>query len=233
MKKIIFYLGFIFLLSCNYRPLTDAETLYLSGDFEEAKQKCEEILTKTPDDINSLELLSLIEQENGNHTKAGELLDKAIKLNPTNQANYLLRGISYFQSGDYENAENYLKESLKHDRSDFRTFYNLGQVMVQRSKFRESVFYYTKAIDLNPTEGILYQSRAISYEDIGEFDKAIEDYTKAIDLQPENCQAYFLRGFVYLDKGNESKACSDFSKSKALNCEESEQALLNCTSIGS
>ncbi len=73
--------------------------------------------------------------------------------------------------------------------------------------------------------GVFDKARAVvhcekgdSYQDKGQWDKAIAEYNKAIELNPEYAEAYYNRGTAYAQgKGQFDQAISDFTKAIELN----------------
>jgi tetratricopeptide (TPR) repeat protein len=58
--------------------------------------------------------------------------------------------------------------------------------------------------------------RGISYQEIGDQDKALADASKAISIQPDLAIAYELRGFVYSSANDLQMALTDFQKAAEI-----------------
>ena len=58
--------------------------------------------------------------------------------------------------------------------------------------------------------------KGVSYQEKGQWDKAIAEYNKAIELNPEYSKAYNNRGLAYADKGQYDQAISDYTKAIEL-----------------
>jgi len=61
-----------------------------------------------------------------------------------------------------------------------------GIAVAQRGLWREAIFRWEKAVELDPTYAAAYNNLAIGYEHEGLFDKAREAYEKALELEPKN-----------------------------------------------
>ncbi|MER8608866.1 tetratricopeptide repeat protein [Mesorhizobium sp. M1233] len=57
-----------------------------------------------------------------------------------------------------------------------------------------------------------YHSRAITWADSGDNDRAIADYDNTIALDPKDTDAYNERGVLWLDKGENDRAIRDFDR---------------------
>lgn len=92
------------------------------------------------------------------------------------------------------------------------TFYNRGNLYLNRREFERAIEDFSRAIRLKPKyERALFQ-RANAYYDHGEYDRAIEDYSRTIRLSPDLAQAYFHRGRAYLARGENDRAVEDYTQ---------------------
>ena len=62
-----------------------------------------------------------------------------------------------------------------------------------------------------------YYVSGLSYDEKGEYDRAIVDYTKAIELDPTYAPAYNNRGLLYRDKGEYDRAIADLTNAIEIN----------------
>ena len=73
-------------------------------------------------------------------------------------------------------------------RSDAREQVAFGISVAQRGLWREAIYRWEKAVEIDPTYAAAYNDLAIAYEHEGELDKARKAYEKALDLEPNNTQ---------------------------------------------
>jgi len=78
--------------------------------------------------------------------------------------------------------------SLADARSDAKSQVEFGINVAQRGLWREAIYRWQKAIELDPTYVAAYNDLAVAYEHEGQLDKARKAYEKAIELDPNHVQ---------------------------------------------
>ena len=73
-------------------------------------------------------------------------------------------------------------------RSDAKAQVEFGINVAQRGLWREAIYRWQKATELDPTYAAAYNDLAIAYEHEGQLDKARKAYEKALELDPNNTQ---------------------------------------------
>ena len=73
-------------------------------------------------------------------------------------------------------------------RSDAKSQVEFGINVAQRGLWREAIYRWEKATQLDPTYVAAYNDLAIGYEHEGQLDKARKAYEKALELDPNNSQ---------------------------------------------
>jgi type IV pilus assembly protein PilF len=61
-----------------------------------------------------------------------------------------------------------------------------GIQVAQRGLWKEAIYRWERATQLDPTYAAAFNNLAIAYEHEGQLDKARESYEKAVALDPEN-----------------------------------------------
>jgi type IV pilus assembly protein PilF len=73
-------------------------------------------------------------------------------------------------------------------RSDAKAQVEFGISVAQRGLWREAIYRWEKATELDPTYVAAFNDLAIAYEHEGQLDKARKAYEKALELDPNNTQ---------------------------------------------
>src|SRR5712692_4051196 len=73
-------------------------------------------------------------------------------------------------------------------RADAKAQVKFGIGVAERGLWREAIYRWEKAVELDPTYAAAFNDLAIAYEHEGQLDKARKAYEKALDLDPNNSQ---------------------------------------------
>lgn len=73
-------------------------------------------------------------------------------------------------------------------RSDAKVQVDFGIHVAQRGLWREAIYRWEKAVELDPTYAAAFNDLAVAYEHEGQLEKARKAYEKALALEPNNTQ---------------------------------------------
>jgi len=71
-------------------------------------------------------------------------------------------------------------------RSDAKRQVEFGIAVSQRGLWREAIYRWERAAQIDPTYAAAHNNLAIAYEHEGELEKARAAYEKAVELEPNN-----------------------------------------------
>jgi tetratricopeptide (TPR) repeat protein len=103
------------------------------------------------------------------------------------------------------------------NESEAYKFYQLGTEALDIENYSKAILYYSKSLEFDSFNSLVYYERAFAYEYIGELDQAIFDLTSAIEIDNYFDGAYFNRGIVWEKKGEFSKAIKDYTAAIEIN----------------
>jgi Flp pilus assembly protein TadD len=72
------------------------------------------------------------------------------------------------------------------DRKAAQSQVEFGIRVAQQGLWREAIYRWQRAVELDPTYAAAYNNLAVAYEQSGEFEKAKQAYMKASELDPKN-----------------------------------------------
>jgi Tfp pilus assembly protein PilF len=73
-------------------------------------------------------------------------------------------------------------------RADAKAQVAFGISVAQRGLWREAIYRWEKAVELDPSYAAAFNDLAIAYEHEGQLDKARKAYEKAAELEPNNAE---------------------------------------------
>jgi Tfp pilus assembly protein PilF len=73
-------------------------------------------------------------------------------------------------------------------RSDARAEVDFGVNVAARGLWREAIYRWEKAVQIDPTYAAAYNDLAVAYEHEGNLPKARDAYEKALKIEPNNAQ---------------------------------------------
>ena len=71
-------------------------------------------------------------------------------------------------------------------REDAKKQVEFGIAVAQRGLWREAIYRWERAAQIDPTYAAAHNNLAIAYEHEGELDKARAAYEKALEIEPDN-----------------------------------------------
>ncbi len=71
-------------------------------------------------------------------------------------------------------------------RSDAKEQVDFGIDVARRGLWREAIYRWEKAVQIDPTYAAAHNDLAVAYEHEGQLDKARQAYEKALAIEPEN-----------------------------------------------
>jgi adenylate cyclase len=139
--------------------------------------------------------------------RAFELAQKAISLDDSNGAAYSVLGAIYVMKRQYDQAIAECERAVSLDPNSAENFLRLGFVLNWAGRAEEAIPYLQNAIRLNPLPPANYFVHlAVSYRELGQYEKAIEASKKALQREPNSQFPYMTLAISYIRLGREEEA---------------------------
>jgi Flp pilus assembly protein TadD len=101
-------------------------------------------------------------------------------------------GIALAREGDYVEAEQHLRASLRLDPSDLQPHRALGHIYFSWQRPEEALYHFTLALELQPGDAELNFNIGVCLQALGRIDEARAQYGKTLRIDPgfEKARAY-------------------------------------------
>ena len=120
------------------------------------------------------------------YEQAEKILIGAVEIDPSNERLYNKLGVLYIEQGNFADAKESFKTSLKHDKYNDLTYNNLGLALFNQGRYNEAIEAYQKSIQLNSLIPHRYINLGLSYAALRQYEKALDAYKKALVLDRDN-----------------------------------------------
>ena len=203
----------------SFRSRPDDWTLYFNlGSFyldrsepERALASFEIAITLRPDVVMPYVNASISQARLGRNAEAGQLLRKALQIDPASAAANFNMGLLEAENRDFAEAEKHLRAALAADPTMAEAAYNLG-VLLARDRLDEAIFWCRKAAELHPESLKYAYTLAFYLNQGGRTDEAIPQLQALVARHPENPDAWSLLAAVLEKRGRLREAQAVYRK---------------------
>jgi serine/threonine protein kinase/Flp pilus assembly protein TadD len=151
--------------------------------------------------------------------KTGEeqkrLTAKAVKYSNkvSQKERYYIESWEAYVSGNYSEDIKILQKAAEHYPEEKEVFCYLGVLYADKlHDFKEGIYYFNKAIQIDPFYKVAYNALAYNYDQMGDFDKSIWAINKYIELAPDEANPYDSRADLYAWNGKLDQAIESYKK---------------------
>ena len=141
-------------LTANPEPLRLRGIIYERLDrWDEAEADFLRVLDYKPDDADTLNYLGYTWVDRGEHlTRAFEMIEKAVELEPNSGAITDSLGWAHYKLGRYEEAKTYLEQAVVLTPYSATIIDHLGDAYWRVGRKREATYQWKRALEFDPTE---------------------------------------------------------------------------------
>lgn len=202
---------------------TIASNAFQSGDYEKAINEYKKINPPTADSYIGI---AASYQSLKDNAQAVEYYKKAMELAPKNDELPFYIASIYANDNDFENAKQYIeislsKNSFNKQSKELLKFINDKEIdslltkavaMYDEAKYEDAIALFTQILEVNSTNATVYYYRAMSFDALKEYQKAILDYKSTLKYAPEMYISYYSLGVDYDALGDYQLAKENYKK---------------------
>ena len=170
-----------------------AESEYCLNDFKTSAGDFANLIKLKGDDARYLMGYGCSLNSIGKYKKAIPYFDKALEINSKMALAYNNRGFSYESLGKYQQALINFNEAIHADSTFAGAYLNRGSAIYSNQNIASAskqdilmaISDFSKAIQFDSGFCICWRNRAVLYERLKQYDKAMADYNKAAECNPD------------------------------------------------
>ena len=145
-----------------------------------------------------------------------ELLQEAVRLDPSNPLLYHSLGAKLEKSGRFDEAMKLYRAALKNGVDNGRLHSRLGDLLVRAGKKAEAIPEYEQSVRMNPADVATEANLATAYLELGRLDDAERILKGVVAIDPSNAAAQNGLGVLEIQRNNGTAARGYFQKAVEL-----------------
>jgi predicted O-linked N-acetylglucosamine transferase (SPINDLY family)/predicted SAM-dependent methyltransferase len=187
-----------------------ARSLRQSGRKIEAAEACREILRRSVDHLDALELLWDIGFETGAPGVAIDWLVKAIAVNDREPRLHYMLGCALQAQGRSDDAVAAFRRTIELDPALAKAHNNLGCTLEAAGRPEEAEQSYVRAIELDPAVAQAIYNLGNLRDRRGERDRAVDNIRQALAIEPRNAHWRWRLGQIQYEEMRLDEAAANF-----------------------
>ncbi|KAJ9126244.1 hypothetical protein QFC24_001969 [Naganishia onofrii] len=129
----------------------------------------------------------------GDHEEALRCFKRASAIRPDKAYTYTLAAYEALEMDEYDRAIAHYQLGIRADIRHYHAWFGLGKVYQKMGKTRYAEYHFRRALEINPSNVVLYCCVGTIVEKRGDLGKALEVYEKALEISPNNKMARFRK----------------------------------------
>jgi Flp pilus assembly protein TadD len=196
--------------------LDQAREHHQHGSLVQAEGLYREVLAQSPQDVDALYLLGLIDCQRERYEAAIAHMQQALQLKPDFAEGYNNLAHALRAVGRLQEALVCIREAL-HLRPDYAAAHgNLAVCLTHQGRFLEAVGAYHESLRLNPDDPETYANLGIALWYLGRLDEAIVSLNRARQLRPGLADAHSNLGTILRAQGKNREAIASLQEAIRL-----------------
>jgi tetratricopeptide (TPR) repeat protein len=181
--------------------LSTAIEMHRAGQLGQASQLYQKILAREQENPEALHLLGVLNHQQGQNTRAIELIGRAVALRPNSHIYHANLAEAYRALGDFERAAGCCRAALAIWPNYPEALSNLGAALQGLGQHVESVEQLRRALELRPDFVVAHNNLGIGLRELGQKDEAHDHFRRAVELEPSFAPAQTNLGQILVDRG--------------------------------
>jgi tetratricopeptide (TPR) repeat protein len=177
----------------------------------EAIREYEHALKIKPDIHAAYSNIAAIYLDQGQYSKAEEMLLKVTALSPDFTEGFINLGVFYIRTRAADKAIEALNQALKSNPASFAAHFNRGEALTLKGDFKAALENYKEAVHLRPDLEPFRLALAAAYGRAGDLASAEKEYI-ALMTTSVGSEAARNLGVLYRDSGDSTKAMAYFEQ---------------------
>lgn len=138
----------------------------------------------------------------GDYQRAKEKLNRALEIAPKDPTVHATFGVIFQLEGEPELAERYFKAAIRHDPQSAQSRNSYGAFLFSQKRYQEAVVQLEKASEnrFYPNRPTVFENLGVSYNRLGDIEKAEYAFSRAIQLNPEQPRAVLELAAIRFDQ---------------------------------
>ena len=200
------------------QPLTLEQTANLvrAELFSIAECSARSLVRSQPALADAHYLLGYILNRRGKADESLSEYTRAAQLRKPSAEDLAVVALNYAMLRDYADAETWMTQALLRDQKNALDWYYLGRIRYSYSAFEPAREAFEKALRLAPKDIRTLYNLGLTYEGLGDDDRAIQLYQQAIDVHVDDAQPYFDLGSLFARHDEPTQALPLLQQAAAL-----------------
>jgi len=186
--------------------LASAIVLHKAGELGSAAQLYQKVLAREQENADALHLMGVLRHQEGDHTRAVELIGRAVALQPNVPEFHANLAEAYRALGEFERATGCCRAALRLWPDYPEALCNLGLALQGLGRPSEAADNFRRALRQRPEFAIAHNNLGIALRDLKQFDDALHHFRHAVELDPSSAHARTNLGQILLDLGKSEEA---------------------------
>lgn len=185
-----------------------AQLLSAAGRIDEARAQ----LDAVPESVATLLARASLELLEGRPARAGELLDRALDLDPDDPRVRYNRSLAWEQEGNHARAMDQARRAaeLAPELPDPR--HQMGRLYTKQFDYDRAEAEFRRAVEIDSRYAKAWVGLGWVEAHRARYDAAIGLYTRALDLDDSIAEAWALRGNAYWKSGQVPESIADYTR---------------------